>query len=78
MLNNDQIGIVIPIYKSDLSDREKISITQALKVLIKYRIIFVAPQSLNIMLSVLFISFIFTSLFGIATLFLFGESSTSI
>ena len=48
MLSNDQIGIVIPIYKSDLSDREKISITQAFKLLKKNRIIFVAPQSLNV------------------------------
>ncbi|MGA2553164.1 MAG: DUF5672 family protein [Smithella sp.] len=43
-----QIGIIIPIYKSDLSDKEKISITRLFQVLKKYRIIFVAPQSLNI------------------------------
>ena len=42
------IGIIIPIYKSDLSDREILSITQAFKVLGKYRIIFAAPQSLNV------------------------------
>jgi len=41
------IGIIIPIYKSDLSDEEKIAITQAFKVLNKYQIIFVAPQHLN-------------------------------
>jgi len=41
------IGIIIPIYKSDLSDKEKIAITQAFKVLNKYQIIFVAPQHLN-------------------------------
>ena len=42
------IGIIIPIYKSDLSDIEKISITRAFKIFKKYRIIFVAPQSLNV------------------------------
>ena len=42
------IGVIIPIYKSDLSDKEKISITRLFQVLKKYRIIFVAPQSLNI------------------------------
>ncbi|HUN56435.1 MAG TPA: DUF5672 family protein [Smithella sp.] len=42
------VGIIIPIYKSDLSDKEKISITRLFQVLKKYRIIFVAPQSLNI------------------------------
>ncbi|MGP8153011.1 MAG: DUF5672 family protein [Smithella sp.] len=42
------IGIIIPIYKPDLSDKEETSITQLFQVLKKYRIIFVAPQSLNV------------------------------
>jgi hypothetical protein len=48
LLSSKKIGIVIPIYKSDLSDKEKISIMRVFKVLHKYRIIFVAPQSLSL------------------------------
>ncbi|PKN51129.1 MAG: hypothetical protein CVU55_13425 [Deltaproteobacteria bacterium HGW-Deltaproteobacteria-13] len=48
MAKHEKIGIVISIYKPDLSEKEKISIAQAFQVLKKYRIIFVAPQSLDI------------------------------
>jgi hypothetical protein len=41
------IGIVIPIYKLDLSDKEKLSVTQAFKVLKIYKFFFVAPRNLN-------------------------------
>ena len=41
------IGIVIPIYKSELSDKEKLSVSQAFKVLKKYKFFFVAPRNLN-------------------------------
>lgn len=47
MFRSEQIRIVIPIYKSDLSDIEKISIAQAFQILKKYRITFLAPWNLN-------------------------------
>ncbi|MDP4126715.1 MAG: DUF5672 family protein [Bacillota bacterium] len=49
LLNHDQIGIVIPIYKIDPSPEEEISIYRAFQVLNKYRFYFVAPQGLDLM-----------------------------
>lgn len=48
MTNHKKTGIVIPIYKPDLSEKGEISITRAFQVFRKYTIIFVAPRSLDI------------------------------
>ena len=44
------VGIVIPIYKPHLTDYEKISLTQCMRVLGHYRVWLVAPRSLDISL----------------------------
>lgn len=48
MRTKKEAAIVIPIYKTVLNDREKISLLQALKVLGRYDIIIVAPEKLKI------------------------------
>jgi hypothetical protein len=42
-----KVAVVIPIYKEELDDLEKISLAQVRKVLGKYPIIFVAPEGKN-------------------------------
>lgn len=48
LLNHDQIAVVIPIYKMNLSNEEEISIDRAFHILNKYRFYFVAPQKLDL------------------------------
>jgi hypothetical protein len=43
----EKVAIVIPIYKSNLNSEEILSLTQCLKVFIKYPIQFVGPESLS-------------------------------
>ncbi|MBQ7630124.1 MAG: hypothetical protein IJS81_07940, partial [Selenomonadaceae bacterium] len=45
MLNN--AAVVIPVYKENLNEFEKISLAQVQKVLGNYQIIFVAPRGKN-------------------------------
>ena len=42
-----KVAVVIPIYKEELDDLEKISLTQVRKVLKNYPIIFIAPEGKN-------------------------------
>src|SRR5271157_440116 len=42
------VSVVIPIYKPRLSKYEIISLTQCLRVLYRYPIIFAAPESLEV------------------------------
>lgn len=42
------VSIIIPIYKSELTEFEKLSLEQCFKVLGKHKICFVAPESLNL------------------------------
>jgi len=48
LLTHDQIGIVIPIYKSSPSREEEISMHRAFEILNHYRFYFVAPQKLDL------------------------------
>ena len=43
MNSNSEVAIVIPLYKKDINDYERISLAQIFKVLGQYSIIFVAP-----------------------------------
>lgn len=45
---NSTIAVLIPIYKTEMSDSELLSFNQGIKVLSKYPIIIVKPESLNI------------------------------
>ncbi len=47
-MSKELVCIVIPIYKNTLTHFEQISLSQCLKILTKYPIYFVKPQSLNI------------------------------
>lgn len=42
-----KVAVVIPVYKENLNEFEKISLTQVQKILDKYQIIFVAPEGLK-------------------------------
>ena len=42
-----KVAVVIPVYKEELDDLEKISLAQVRKVLKNYPIIFVAPEGKN-------------------------------
>lgn len=42
------VKVVIPIYKDSLTDKERISLRQACKVLSSYRLVVIHPQSLNL------------------------------
>ena len=42
-----KVAVVIPIYKEELNDLEKISLAQVRKVLKNYPLIFVAPEGKN-------------------------------
>ena len=42
------VAVVIPVYKTSLTDYERISLTQCVRVLDKYPIILVAPHSLDV------------------------------
>ncbi|MBQ6993492.1 MAG: hypothetical protein IJN64_03205 [Lachnospiraceae bacterium] len=42
------VAVVIPIYKTDLTKEEEISLKQTLKILKKYDIYFAGPESLNL------------------------------
>ncbi|UHG90318.1 DUF5672 family protein [Spirosoma oryzicola] len=44
------VGVVIPVYKPDLTDNERIALTQCMRVLGHYPVWLVAPQSLDISL----------------------------
>ena len=49
MTNFDStVAILIPIYKAEMTDSERLSFSQCLKILTKYPIIIVKPESLNI------------------------------
>ncbi len=48
LLNHDQIAIVIPIYKIQLSNEEEIAVYRAFQILNKYKFYFVAPQGLDL------------------------------
>ena len=39
-----KVAVVIPVYKEELNDLEKISLAQARKILGKYPFVFVAPE----------------------------------
>ncbi|GAB3257011.1 hypothetical protein GCM10027347_19200 [Larkinella harenae] len=46
--NPQLVCVVIPVYQSSLTDYEQIALTQCLRVLVKYPIILVAPQTLDV------------------------------
>ena len=46
-MQKEEIVIVVPIYKKQLSDLEKISLTQLQRVLGDYPRVFQAPESLE-------------------------------
>ncbi|GAB3947942.1 hypothetical protein GCM10028805_21130 [Spirosoma harenae] len=48
MKSSVSVNIVIPVYKTQLTDYEKISLTQCLRILGKYPIWLVAPHSLDL------------------------------
>ena len=39
-----KVAVVIPVYKEELDEFEKISLAQARKILGKYQFVFVAPE----------------------------------
>ncbi len=48
MKNRSEIAVVIPVYRSELDEYEKISLSQCMQVLKDYKIIFVTYKSLDI------------------------------
>jgi hypothetical protein len=44
----EQVAITVPIYKVAIDDIELVSLTRCLKILHRFKIIFFAPQSLNV------------------------------
>lgn len=47
MIKREQVAVVVPTYKSSLSELEKISLLQLFKILGKYDVYFAIPQSLQ-------------------------------
>ena len=49
MTNFDStVAVLIPIYKAEMTDSERLSFNQGVKILVKYPVIIVKPESLNI------------------------------
>lgn len=47
-INKKDIAVVIPVYRTELSETEKLSLEQCAKILADYDIVFVKPQHLDI------------------------------
>lgn len=47
-MNTTAVTIVIPIYKTNLSDTEKMSLNQCMKILQHYKIVFIHPEGLDV------------------------------
>lgn len=46
-MHKDLVTVVIPIYKTNLSETEKMSLNQCLKILGDYNIVFIQPENLD-------------------------------
>ena len=47
-INKEDIAVVVPVYLSTLSEMEKVSFEQCLKLLSGYHIVIIKPEHLNL------------------------------